>query len=447
METIPHAPGIENAVVSVLLKWPEKLDEAPNLSAEHFHQPSARRIFELAADDITANRQPDLSAMLQKLHDSGELDSIGGPVALADLIGAAPNNMHFAGHIRILSEKLALRSAWKLSVDLREALESGMGASEVSEMASATAQIVCDAISEAAPAQDTKALLRASAVRWGKLANGEVDPMGIETSIPEINQLFRGLKPGRVTVISGLPSEGKSLLGGQLFMDAAQGGNAGLFLTWEMSESELLDRFLAYEARLPFDAITDPIRFAREVDGKNKPTELHVQKARSAYRKIGEYPISIQAMHGQNITQAISAIRRCHRKSPLSIVAMDFIQRIPCARSMERQSYERQLTDVADRFQNLAQELGFHGLLLSQLNKEGGAKHAEAINESCALHLKIVNARKVDAKGVPIMDSDGEPIILAQGLSVSKDRFNGQTGRLLPVGLNKQIQRFERLPD
>ena len=34
--TLPHAAGTEKAVVSVLLQYPDKLDDAPHLAADHF---------------------------------------------------------------------------------------------------------------------------------------------------------------------------------------------------------------------------------------------------------------------------------------------------------------------------------------------------------------------------------------------------------------------------
>jgi len=111
---------------------------------------------------------------------------------------------------------------------------------------------------------------------------------------------------------------------------------------------------------------------------------------------------------------------------------------------MEKQSYERALSDVADRFQNLSQELGFHGVVLSQLNKDGAAKHAEAINESCALHLKILKVPVLSEKDrTPILDEKGEPKIKVEGIAVVKDRFHGQRDKLLDIKLNMDTQRFE----
>lgn len=440
----PHAVGVEKAVLSVLMKDPTKLDEAPQLSGEYFHASGLRKLFEQIAETVLEGGSLDLTLFVQRLHDKALLEDVGGPSAVTEVFTYAPTSAHFKGHVRELAAKCSLRRALSLAGEIESAIAEGKDPGEVAELVATRSTAITDALEETRRQSDTKALLRAAAQRWEELAAGRVDPMGVQTSLVEINQRFRGLKPGRVTVISGLPSEGKSLLGGQLFMDAVSSGAHGLFLTWEMGEDELIDRFLAYEARLPIDAMVEPLKFSREVLELSKPDNHTIQEVRGSFRKLAGYNVTVRAMHGQNIAQAAAAIRREHRKSPLGIVAIDFIQRVGAARHMEKQPYERQLTDIADRFQNLAQELGFHGLMLSQLNKDGGAKHAEAINESCALHLKIVNTPKMAKDGTPETDEEGNAVIKRRGLGVVKDRFHGNTGKLLDIALNRATQRFER---
>jgi len=444
MEEMPYAQGPEKSVLSSIFKAPEKLDEAGHLTAEHFHVPAHRILFEAVTAMIARQEVPELISFIQRLSDSGNLEACGGPAGISEIYTYAPNHAHFTAHLRILTEKLALRRSIALCRDVQAAVVEGQTPEEVAELAAVRSTSLSETLSEAREIKDTKALLRAAARRWEDLATGKENAQGMQTSLHDINARFRGLKPGRITVISGLPSQGKSLLGGQFLLDCVEDGNKGLFLTWEMSEDELMDRFIAYISRLPGDAITDPRRYACEIEGSTTGQITIQAKTRiaSAYRKAAEIPLFVQAMHGQSITSAISAIRREHRKSPLKVVAMDFVQRIPCARGMEKQSYERQLTDIADRFQNLAQELGFHGILLSQLNKEGGAKHAEAINESCSLHLKIVEKYQMGQDGTPVVDQDNKPVIVLNGIAVMKDRFHGQTGEFLDIILDRQTQRF-----
>lgn len=438
MSEFPHFQGPEKSVISSILKSPEKLEEVGHLTPDHFHLPTTRGIFEAILRSVDRGEIVELVSMAERLNASGELESIGGPGALHEVYTYAPNHAHFTQHVRMLTEKLALRQSVKLAHDIKEAVDSNSDPQEVAELVATRSTLLSDTLAESRPVADTKALVLSAAKRWEDRAMGRVQPDGMMTSLREINDHFRGLKPRRVTVISALPSHGKTLLGGQLFMDCVSEGHRGLFLTWEMDPEELIDRFLAYDARKPINAVVDPLRHS----GGAKPTEHELRALSASFRKVAGYPMVIEAMHGKSITQATAVIRKEHRKAPLEIVVIDFIQRVAPSKAMEKQSYERALSDVADKFQNLAQELGFHGIVLSQLNKEGAAKHAEAINESCALHLKIVKIPVTGKDGTPVV-IDGEIEIKVEGVAVVKDRFNGCRDKMLEIRLNPENQRFE----
>ena len=435
----PHFQGPEKSVVSSLLHSPELLEDAAHLSGEHFHLAETKTIFQAIQSAVERGETVELIALRERMNADGTLEAVGGTVGLAEIYTYAPGAHHFKQHVRMLTEKLALRRAATLSREIERSIEEGSDPQDVAEIVAAHSTFISDTLAESRPMSDTKALVLAAAQRWQDKANGTVNPDGMMTSLAEINQRFRGLHPRRVTVISALPSQGKTLLGGQLFMDCVSEGHHGLFLTWEMDPCELIDRFLAYEARKPINAISDPRWHA----GGQAPSRHEMDAISGSFRKVGGYPIKIEAMHGKSITQAIATIRREHRKTPLAIVVLDFIQRVSPSKAMEKQSYERALSDVADRFQNLAQELGFHGIVLSQLNKEGSAKHAEAINESCALHLKILKVPVPGKDGTPITDKDGNMEIKVEGIAVVKDRFNGQRDKLLDIKLDQEFQRFQ----
>lgn len=436
----PHFQGPEKSVVSSLLHAPELLEEAGHLSSDHFHLPATKTIFQAIQRAVERGETIELIALRERMHAAGTLDDVGGTPGLTEIYAYAPGAHHFKQHVRMLTEKLASRRAANLAREIDRAIQDDDDPQEIAELVATHSTGISDTLAESRPITDTKALVLAAAQRWQDKANGTVNPDGMMTSLAEINQRFRGLHPRRVTVISALPSQGKTLLGGQLFMDCVSEGHHGLFLTWEMDPDELIDRFLAYEARRPINAISDPRWHA----GGQAPSRHEMDAMAGSFRKVAGHPMKIEAMHGKSITHAIASIRREHRKKPLEIVVIDFIQRVTPSKAMEKQSYERALSDVADRFQNLAQELGFHGIVLSQLNKEGSAKHAEAINESCALHLKILRVPVLSEKDkTPILDENGEPKIKVEGVAVVKDRFNGQRDKLLDIKLNHDFQRFQ----
>jgi replicative DNA helicase len=432
---LPHAVGPEKSVVSILLKYPEMLDEASTLTPEHFYLSGTRGVFALISELVTTGKPIELVSFIQTLLDRGQLDRVGGSPALTDLYTYAPSPEHFQHHIACLSDKLARRMTIAAAAEMTRVAYEAAEAQEITEATSAPISAIHDMLTGNHPSQSTKAVLRGCLDRWEMLCTGRADPMGMETSLTEINHRFRGLHGKQTIVISGYPGGGKTTLAGQLAIDAASENHNTLICSLEMPAEALMNRMLAYVARRPGDALTDPLRYCREVMIATGPT-IDMQKAvMSAAQKIAALPFAIEDLIGATVYQIAACIRRAHRKNPLKLVAVDYAQRIRPAPEKIRESREQQLAHASNYLADLAKELGFCLLLASQLNKEGAAKHAEAINEDADLHLQIVQDR-----------SGPNPTFKHQGIAVVKDRHHGQDGALLPIVLDGPMLRFIAKP-
>jgi replicative DNA helicase len=198
-----------------------------------------------------------------------------------------------------------------------------------------------------------------------------------------------------------------------------------------MPAESMMNRALAYVAELPGNAITDPLFYAENNANSNSPANDIMVRIDKAAKRIAASPLVIEDMTGANVYQLAAAIRRHHRRRPLRVVAVDFVQRIRLVPEMRRESREQQLSHASNHLADLSKELGFTLLLPSQLNKEGAAKHAEAINEDADLHLQIKTAAK-----------EGGVVREHIGVAVIKDRHHGHNGTLLPILLNAPMLRF-----
>jgi replicative DNA helicase len=429
---LPHAVGVEKDVLSVMFQDSAMIDEAPGLTAEHFHIPAHRIVFELMRELHSTGKPIELVSFVQTLIDRGLIDRAGGPAAISDFqLRANLKPEVFARHIEILTEKLARRMTIAVAHEMERVAHESAEPSEIIEATSAPISAIHDTLTGTSPAKSTKSVLLGCFERFQQLCNGLVDPMGIETSLFEINHRFRGLHPAQTIVVSAYPGGGKTTLAGQFAMDAATGGHNTLFVSLEMPAQALMNRMLAYVARRPGDAITDPLRYCREVLQSNGPTKDIISAIETASRKILEAPFHIEDMNGATVYQIASCIRRAHRKNPLTVVVVDYAQRIRPAPEKIRESREQQLAHASNYLADLSKELGFTLLLPSQLNKEGAAKHAEAINEDADLHLQIIQDRSGTA---PTFDHIG--------IAVVKDRHHGHDGKMLPIILDGPMLRF-----
>jgi replicative DNA helicase len=410
---------------------PAMIDEAPSLTAEHFHIPAHQIVFDLMRELHSGGKPIELVSFVQTLLDRGMIDRAGGPSSISDLqMRANFRSDIFASHIEILTFHLARRMTISTAEEMTRIAFESAEAQDLIAATSAPITAIHDTLTGTSPAKSTKAVLLGCFERFENLCKGKITPMGIETSLVEINRRFRGLHPKQTIVISAYPGGGKTTLAGQFAMDAATDGHNTLFVSLEMPGMDLMDRLLAYVARRPGDAIKDPFKYAREVLNTEGPTNDMLRAIKTAARKISEAPFHIEDMNGANVYQIASCIRRAHRKNPLKVVVVDFAQRIRPAPEKIRESREQQLAHASNYLADLSKELGFCLLLPSQLNREGGAKHAEAINEDADLHLQI----RQDANHIHL------------GIAVVKDRHSGQDGTLLPIVLDGPMLRFVPKP-
>jgi replicative DNA helicase len=393
VHALPHAPGVEKDVVSVLMQYPEKLDEAPELTEAHFHHPPARIVFAMIRGLVSAGQPVELVSFVQRLSDRGQLDQAGGPSAVCDIHNHAATPQNFACHVAMLCDKLARRMTIAAAEEMTRAAFESDGAAEIIAATSAPITAIHDQLTGNKPATSTKAVLSECWNRFEARSRGIETPMGIETSLAEINTRFKGLHGKQTVVISAYPGGGKTTLAGQLAMDAATGGHNTLFCSLEMPAADLMNRMLAYVARLPGDAITDPRGHCQAKHGTAGPTGHLLNATKAAFKRIAGMPFLIEDLVGANVNQIAACIRRAHRKSPLAVVVVDYAQRIRSAPEKVRENREQQLSHASNLLADLSKELGFCLLLPSQLNKEGAAKHAEAINEDADLHLQIMQNR------------------------------------------------------
>lgn len=424
----PHAVGPEKAVISIIMQYPEMLDESPSLCSDHFYDPSRRTLFAILAERIHSGKSVEFVGLTQELHDKGKLAAIGGPSMMTELYSYAPSPGHFHAHVVTLNEKLACRMAIRAANEIIQVAHSAPEPSELIDVTSAPITALHDTLTASRPSKNTKSLLKAFYEAFQDRMTGKVLPAGISVSIHIINRMFGGLQKGHVWVLSAFPSGGKTAMAMQLAVDAALGGHNTLVCSLEMSGSQLMQRTMSYVAKVHGKAISDPLEYVRENGLGSLPKKI-TDSIGAGIRNMVAAPFQVEDLIGANVHQIAAIIRRAHRKLPLDVVVVDFVQRITPAPEKARENREQQLSHASNTLANLAKELGFCLILASQLNKEGAAKHAETINEDADLHLQIMQ------------DADKAHL----GVKVAKDRHCGKGGMILPIVLDAEYLRFKEV--
>jgi len=121
---IPQAPEVELAAAAALYLYPNICFPIfqERGKAEFFFNPNLRTFVALAREFHAEHGHIDPTAFVQRLSDLGQLQKLGGPPFLAELLGTLSPPESFSYHLDILRDKYVAREATRLASRLAGAL-------------------------------------------------------------------------------------------------------------------------------------------------------------------------------------------------------------------------------------------------------------------------------------------------------------------------------------
>jgi replicative DNA helicase len=160
----------------------------------------------------------------------------------------------------------------------------------------------------------------------------------ISSTIPSLDQVLGGLSGPRLYVLGARPSVGKSLLAGQIAINAAVHGDRAIgFVSLEMSDGQLMARMLAYLGM--------------------KGSALGDKSPRMYFD-----------CRTTDLGDITSRIRQWHHRHAIDLAIVDYVQLVR-APQYGRARYE-QLGAVSCELKRLAMEIKIPVLALAQLSRE-----------------------------------------------------------------------------
>lgn len=182
-------------------------------------------------------------------------------------------------------------------------------------------------------------------------------PKGLSTGIPDLDKLIRGLRPGNMVVVAGLPASGKTILGVQIAQYATtQLGGAGLVFSLEMTKEELVTRNIASLGAVDLTRLD-------EGDSLKDEDWPRITSAVSVLHKARLY-VCDQA--GMTVSRIRSIARQCQRHEGLDVIVVDYITLIAGEGGQNR---TLEVGKISTALKNLAKELKVPVIVLAQLNR------------------------------------------------------------------------------
>ena len=349
-------PDAERQVVGAMIERPSVVPlVAAELSSGDFYDLKlgelAQVVFDLDRDGATI----DALAVIRELRARGLDKKITAPqvYALTTQVvtaGAAPT------HARAIRQHARLRQVGVIAQQLL-GLSRSTHLDDIPE-ALTRAQQQLDALHNANPAGIIPALPELIPPHLDRLEHRE--PATANTGsfgLIDMDAGFRGLRPGRFTLIAGRPGTGKSLLGLCIARATAiRMLTPTLLVSMEMPTDEVLDRLLAAEARVELGRITD-----------GELTEADWQRIAKTLPRLTDAPLHIDDSEHVTLDGLRNTVRTMRRGPGCELLIVDYLQLMQAPRA---QSREQSIAQVSRGLKLMAREFNIPVVALCQLNRE-----------------------------------------------------------------------------
>lgn len=342
----------ENALVGCILVYPEQAvaDIRPIVSASDFYFDDPRTIYSAALSLISAGRPCD------PVQIQAEAVKLGHPVD--------------ADYCKTCMELFTTMADCAANAQVvHEAAQDR----RTREIGAAVADGSMTAIDAVAKLQDTLRANGGNVREPLEVANSVMDYINavaageastfLSTGFPALDGMLSGSSKGGL-VNSGLitvaarPGTGKSTIALAIGDNVARNGGKVLYISLEMTETQLWCCRLAARSGLSRSKIYDGMRGA-DADGWKRLTD--------AFTEVSKWPFYIRAM--PSTVEDIEREARC-----IDGLALLIVDHMGLVRPMEQGSRYDKMTDTAHRLKQLALSLKIPILALCQLNRQSEAR-------------------------------------------------------------------------
>jgi replicative DNA helicase len=354
----PQNLEAEKSVLGSMLLSSEAYDEViQRLNSACFYGDANRRIFQCIHDMYERGlRAVDVVTLANELKKRSELEEIGGPAYLNEIMATVPHAAHADYYANIVRERWLQRA---LIETCERTLNETYGDDEDVDEILARAETRLFAILEEQENVETISIddiLNETFQRIFERMDQEDSISGLHTGFFGLDDYTSGFQPTELIILAARPSMGKTALVCNFAMSVAKSGNGVLLFSLEQSKLELAERLLCIHAKISGHKLRQG-----DLD------EFEQNTLMEAANEMRQFPIFIDDVAGRTMSQVGAIARRLKRRQQLDIVIIDYLQLIESEdRNLPR---EQQISSITRRLKFLAKDLNIPVIALAQLNR------------------------------------------------------------------------------
>jgi len=354
----PQALDAERSVLAAMMLDEGAIGRAVELiDANVFYRTSHARLFDALVSLYNARVPADLITVAEELKKRGDLEAVGGPTFLAQIMDYATTAANLEQHIRIVHSKAILRQLIKATTEIQQqCYASTEETAEILDRSEARIFAITDQrIREGFTG--IRELLKPTFDNIQKLFERKVQVTGVPSGWDDLDKLTSGWQSGDLIILAGRPSMGKSSAAVNMAENAAiRHGTPVAIFSLEMSKEQLAMRLLCSQS------------------------EVSLQKVRTGYLGnedwprlttgaglLTQAPILIDDSPSLSVLELRAKCRRLRAEKKLGLVVIDYLQLMKSSTPAENRVQE--ISQISRGLKGLAKELEVPIIALSQLSR------------------------------------------------------------------------------
>jgi len=360
----PHDVEAEESVLGSMMLSSEAIAEVVEVvKEEDFYRPAHQRIYRATLNLYGRGDPVDAVTTVDELRRTDQLDAVGGPLFVFNLVESVPTPASAAYYARIVSENALLR---RLIDAASQIMARAYSVPEDARKAADEAEELIYSVSRTRGEEEVVPIgpvLEEGMEALERAQQRDSALAGIPTDFKDLDDILAGLHPGNLIILAARPGVGKSALAMNIARNITVGHErTALVFSLEMSRFEIGMRLLCAEARVPWDKLRS---------GRLAPEDW--VRFTDAADRLHEAPMFIVDSGSMNVVDIRAKARRMKASSRgLHLLIVDYLQLMGGHRRFENRQQE--IAEISRSLKMLAKELDVPIIAVSQLNRNPEAR-------------------------------------------------------------------------
>lgn len=372
---LPENDDAERFVLGSVLLNPDLFVQVSGaLAVGDFSRESHRRIFSRMKDLAERGEKIDRITVANELLKQGQIESVGGLSYLVSLDEGLPQLVNLDSYIRIVKDNRDLRVLAFLGQYLQDQAKTRLPPLDIVY----DVQTRLQEIERGAAVLDKVPVLSDVIDSLGgalEIINPTAAEVFIPTGFTRWDSMTGGLEVGKLAIIAGRPSSGKTSLAMCMAQNIAESNVPVAMFSLEMSHRGLIDRMVCVKSQLDFSKYK-----GRRLNADEK------EQARYAIGRLYEIPLFIDEKPFHSIGDISRKLDRLAHKHDVKVCFLDYVQLLTSGlrHKGDRRNTTEILGEAVEGLKSLGKRLGVAMVLLSQLNRDSekrGGSHRPMLSD------------------------------------------------------------------